>query len=67
MPSDLAQLRVLIGFDSVGSQDISEAEPSVDQGADVEQYNVRRPRTASHPYASISENSNLADPVSRDV
>ena len=66
-PAIWPSVRVLIGFDSVGSQGISEAEPSADQRADVTQYSVRRPRTTSHPYVSISENSNFADLVCRDV
>ena len=39
---------MLIGWGSVGSQGISEAEPSADQRADVEQYNVRGPPTLPH-------------------
>ena len=66
-PAIWPSVRVLIGFDSIGSQGISEAEPSADQRAGVKQYSVRRSRTASYPYASISENSNLADLVCRDL
>ena len=40
-----SDVRVLIDFDSIGSQGISEAELSADQFANVKQYNVRRPPT----------------------
>lgn len=61
-PAIWSGARVLIDFDSVGSQGISEGKPSADERADVERYNVCRPPTLPLPSVSMLEISDLTDP-----